>query len=203
MFCRLCGKEIPESSVFCLYCGKVVGATPGQVPRRPSNLPVVLGLTAIAILLVIIVAIAVIRTTKPKEPAPIPPATAPNVPVLHPVAIKLVSGQLLVRAGKYVSTKFQIDPARMQQAHVAGRFRASGGTGNDIQVVLADEDAFENWINGHEARVLYGTEKVTNGRIDVSISEAGTYILAFSNAFSSFSDKDVFAEIELRYLTAQ
>jgi hypothetical protein len=89
----------------------------------------------------------------------------------------------------------------MQDARVVGSFRASGGSGNDVQVVLAEESEWENWVNGHEARVLYSTGRITTGKIDVPIAEAGTYYLAFSNAFSTFSEKDVFAEVELRYLT--
>jgi hypothetical protein len=37
------------------------------------------------------------------------------------------------------------------------------------------------------------------GNINVAITEAGIYYLAFSNGFSAFTDKTVFAEIELRY----
>lgn len=74
----------------------------------------------------------------------------------------------------------------------------SGGTGNDIQVVLAEESEFQNWINGHQTHALYSTPKVTAGRINVAIREPGTYYLAFTNSFSVFSSKTVTADIELR-----
>jgi len=134
------------------------------------------------------------------EPAPTGSQTENPTPVLQPVSEKLFSGQSVVRAGKYVFVKFQFDSEKMRDARVVGTFHASGGSGNDIQAVIAEESEFENWRNGHQARVLYSTDKVTNGKFDVSITETGTYYLAFSNAFSLFTDKDVFAEAELRYL---
>ena len=74
-----------------------------------------------------------------------------------------------------------------------------GRSGNDIQSVLAEESEWENWINGHNARLLYSTQKTTNGKLDVPIAEEGTYYLGFNNAFSIMSDEYVFAEIELPY----
>ncbi len=204
MFCPSCGKEIPDGSTFCLHCGKAVGATAeGETRKHSSKLLVALGVGAVVILLAVILGVTVREVKTPNELAPSPAAGTPPTPLLRPVTVKLASGQLVVRAGKYVSQRFAVDPLRMQQARVIGHFRASGGAGNDIQVVLADEDAFENWINGHQAQVLYATDKLTNGSIDVPVTQAGTYYLAFSNTFSTVSDKDVFAEIELRYLTPQ
>ena len=82
---------------------------------------------------------------------------------------------------------------------VVGSFRASGGSGNDIAAVLAAESEFENWINGHQARALFATDKVTMGQLNVLITQSGTYILAFNNRFSLSTPKTVSADIELRY----
>jgi hypothetical protein len=65
---------------------------------------------------------------------------------------------------------------------VVGSFRASGGSGNDIAAVLAAESEFENWINGHQARALFATDKVTMGQLNVLITQSGSYILAFNVA---------------------
>jgi len=56
-------------------------------------------------------------------------------------------------------------------------------------------------MNGHQAHVLYSSGKTTNGRLDVPITQPGTYCLAFSNAFSLVSAKTINADIELEYLT--
>lgn len=140
------------------------------------------------------------RKEPPKQP-PVAQSIQPPAPVLIPVTEKLTSGQTVVRAGKYIRMKFSVDTEKMQDVRVIGSFHASGGSGNDIQVVLAEESEFENWINGHQARALYSTEKITNDKMDVEITQSGTYILAFSNTYSLLTDKDVFAEVELHYKT--
>jgi len=147
------------------------------------------------------------------EPLRAPVLESPAVPALRPITLKLAPTllrQLVVPARDYVAITFKVDPA-MQQARVVGSFRASGGWGNDIQIVLADQAQFENlheillskglkWL---QRRVLYATAAVTNGQINVPISQAGTYYLVFNNLFSLLSAKQVFAEVELRYLAAQ
>jgi predicted nucleic acid-binding Zn ribbon protein len=200
MFCPSCAKQIPDASTFCLHCGKSVQA-PQKQGRKLSKVAW-LSLGVVIALVIFFGGPAILDTLKepPKQP-PIAQAPQPPAPVFVPVTQKLTSGQLVVRAGKYIRTKFSVDTEKMHDVRLVGGFRASGGSGNDIQVVLADENEFENWINGHQARVLYSTGKTTTGKIDVAIMEPGTYILAFSNVFSMFADKDVFAEVELRYKT--
>jgi hypothetical protein len=73
------------------------------------------------------------------------------------------------------------------------------GSGNDVEVLLADEDNFTNWRNRHPAQVLYQSGKVTVGEIDVPINTPGNYYLVFNNAFSAFAAKTVEANVELRY----
>ena len=116
---------------------------------------------------------------------------------------KLLSGEYVVKAGEYRHVTFTFNPEKMENARVIGRFHASGGSGNDIEAVLADESEFENWVNADEARVLYSTGKITNGKIDVPITQPGTYYLVFSNVFSLLADKEVSADIELRYLVRE
>ena len=112
---------------------------------------------------------------------------------------KLVSGQIVVGPGQMQWIRFQVDTTKMMSVRVVGRFNVSGGTGNDIQAALADEDNFENWKNGHPASVLYDTGKTTVGSLDVRIGAPGTYYLAFSNKFSALSQKYVYPDIELQY----
>ena len=197
MFCATCGKEIPDGSAFCLHCGKPitgqVEAPPHVTKRRRWVLYLVALLAGVALIVVVV-------SRLNYEPPPTGSQAENPTPVLQPVSEKLFSGQSVVRAGKYVFVKFQVDPEKMHGPRVLGTFHASGGSGNDIQAVIAEESEFENWVNGHQARVLYSTDKLTNGKFDVSIIEAGTYYLAFSNTFSLLTDKDVFAEVELRYL---
>ena len=123
------------------------------------------------------------------------PARTPSIRYI-PVTQKIASGQIVVRANGYVQYRFQITPD-MRDAHVNGRFNASGGTGNDIEVVIATEEEFTNWINGHQARVFYSTQgRETTDTFDVRLAP-GTYYMAFNNRFSAFSAKDVFLEVDL------
>ena len=88
----------------------------------------------------------------------------------------------------------------MINVRVVGRFNVAGGSGNDIEAIITDEDDFENWKNGHPARTLYSTGgKTTVGNIDVAVPATGTYYLGFNNRFSAFADKFVDGNVELRY----
>jgi hypothetical protein len=199
MFCPSCGKELPDASSFCNHCGKPTAATQGAAPataQKKSGVPP-LQLIGIVILfcLVVMGGIRVLTSPSVSTPAPTPPAPAP---VFVPMSTKLFTGQMVVKAGGYVTNKFTVQ-AGMLNFRVSGQFNASGGTGNDIQVVLADEDEFENWRNGHQAKVFYSTEKITTGKLDVGALPPGRYVLALSNMFSTFTDKYVFAEIEAHW----
>jgi len=46
-------------------------------------------------------------------------------------------------------------------------------------------------------------EKITTGKLDVGTLPHGRYVLAFSNTFSTFTDKDVFAEVEAHWTAKQ
>jgi hypothetical protein len=82
-------------------------------------------------------------------------------------------------------------------ANVVGRFRAEGGSGNDIKCLILDADSFENWRNGHRVRTYYNSEKITVANINVTLPE-GNYVLVFDNTFSSVSNKAVTANVEMR-----
>ena len=115
-----------------------------------------------------------------------------------PVNQKIATGQLIVKSGGYVQYRIRINP-EMRDARISGSFNVGGGSGNDIEAVLAGENEFPNWINGHEARVYYGTGgKKTTDRFSVRLGP-GDYILAFSNKFSVLSDKQVFLNVDLNY----
>ncbi|GEM_PF-5483997 len=131
------------------------------------------------------------------QPAPTPPP--PPQPIFIPRTEKLFTGQLQVRPGQMIYKEFHIDTDKMSDVRVFGRFSAMGGMGNDIQAVLSDGDNFENWKNGHPAPALYSTQKVTVGELNTPILQSGTYYFCFSNRFSAFTSKQVFAEINLTY----
>lgn len=99
-----------------------------------------------------------------------------------------------VGAGSMSSFPFTVD----RPAHVFGRFQAAGGDGNDIEALIADAGNFANWKNGQPARVIYQSNKVTAGSIEVMLPP-GQYDLAFNNRFSSLAAKTITASIVLNH----
>jgi hypothetical protein len=83
-------------------------------------------------------------------------------------------------------------------ANVVGRFRAEGGSGNDIKCLILDGDSFENWRNGHTVNTYYNSGKITVANINLRLGP-GDYILVFDNTFSSVSNKAVTANVELQW----
>lgn len=119
-----------------------------------------------------------------------------------PVSQKIATGQITVKAGGYVQYRMTITPDMIEPI-VSGSFNASGGSGNDIAGIIADEENYTNWINGHQARVFWGTAgKETTGTFQVKLP-SGVYYLVLSNKFSVFTDKQVFLDIDLNYKRAE
>lgn len=79
------------------------------------------------------------------------------------------------------------------------RFEASGGTGNDICVLLLDEDNYLNWCNGHRADALFDGGKATVTKLKAAVKPGQKYILVIDNSFSWTTAKSVQGEIFLRY----
>ena len=127
------------------------------------------------------------------------PSSTPVPKFRHvPVHEKIAIGQIVVRATGWVQYRIVVTP-EMQEPTVTGSFYTSGGSGNDIQAVITDEQNYTNWINGHQAQVLWGTQgRETTGNFEVHL-RPGTYFLAFSNKFSAFSEKQVFLDANLNY----
>jgi len=207
MYCPSCGKEIPDESAFCLKCGKAIlvtaqsagrtaAASPAPISepkKKPSFTIFVLG----ALGLFCLVGIAIVNESK-RPAIPGEPQTT-VAPALTVKTDTLTTGSMAIAAGQMRWIQFLVKPGVMIGTRVSGRFSASGGSGNDIEVLLADEDNFTNWRNRHPAQVLYQSGKVTVGEIDVPISTPGNYYLVFNNAFSGFSAKTVEANVQLRY----
>lgn len=104
-----------------------------------------------------------------------------------------------------VKNKFVVEPSSIAwvqfyigrdelQANLRGRFRAQGGSGNDIEVFILDADGFENYSNGHTVPTYYNSGRVTVANIEAVIQHPGTYYLVMNNRFSAVSNKvvDVF-----------
>jgi predicted nucleic acid-binding Zn ribbon protein len=188
MFCMKCGTQLPDGSQFCSKCGAVTSGT--QMKQRSGRSKTFY--VALAISLPILLVMLWPQLTKMTSSSGLPVG-------LVPATNKLFGGQFVVKAGGYVTNTFSVE-AGMQNFRVAGRYQAVGGTGNDIQAVLATEEEFQNWVNGHEAKVFYSTAQTTTGNLNIGPLAPGRYVLAFSNRFSLLTDKNVSAEVAASWL---
>ena len=118
------------------------------------------------------------------------------VPATRPVSQGdwIVSEAFTIDAGSYSYFEFSVP---RNGRTVVGRFRASGGSGNDVEAFILDEDGFENFQNGHRVRTYYNSGRVTVGNINVFL-DSGNYYLVFNNKFSVVSNKAVNARVSLR-----
>jgi hypothetical protein len=186
MFCPSCGKEIPDNSVYCMVCGKSPSAAlkPTPVERKGPEAKdhttrnIWLGLGAVALVI-----LALVNTVN--RPSSGAGSSAPVREALTPESFPVPAGQIQYYTFTLTGT-----------GRVVGKFEATGGSGNDIAVVITDTDNFENWKNGHQARVNYQSGKITVGNINTNLGP-GTYYLAFSNAFSALTAKTVTSNIVL------
>jgi hypothetical protein len=197
-------KRIAEEQYRAEVRSKLKGES-GAPDKQSSRLSWILGIGAV----LIVGAIIWSNSNRPKtsdDGAPAAQAASKPAPVPKtryvPVNQKIATGQIVVKANGYVQYRLTITP-EMVEPTVTGSFNASGGTGNDIQAVIADETNYTNWINGHQAQVFWGTQgKQTTGNFEVKLAP-GMYYLVFGNRFSAFTEKQVFLEVNLNFKKAE
>ena len=198
-------KRIAEEQYRAEVRAKLQGEHAAPV-KTPSRIPWILGVGAVLIIGAIVLTNSRSQSKTGDGGGTVAQAASNSAPVPKtryvPVSQKIVTGQIIVKANGYVQYRIMITP-EMVEPTVTGSFNASGGRGNDILAVIADEENYTNWINGHQARAFWGTQgKQTTGNIEARL-KPGMYYLAFSNKFSAFTDKQVFMEVDLNYRKAE
>ena len=74
------------------------------------------------------------------------------------------------------------------------------GKRNSIEVCVMNDDQFVNWTNQHPLRVIYDSQKVTQGTVKVILpTDGGTYHVVFNNEFSVLTPKAVETSLILKY----
>jgi hypothetical protein len=190
VFCLHCGKEIPDHSRFCLSCGKSLAPPSKEQTHKSSRGP--LYLIGIAILAVLLAILFNVNSGGPGH-------GFNSEATYQTVSQPLLSGQIVVGPLQYYSVHLTIDRTVMRDPRVVGNFRASGGTGNDVQVALGEDNEFANWINGHPGRMLYATPQTTTGSLLVPMRQSGNYTFVISNKASLISSKNVFGDVKLLF----
>ena len=91
----------------------------------------------------------------------------------------------------------------MTSVKLTGRFSASGGARDDVEVfVFATRDDFTNWQSGNAHRAIYQSGRTTVANIDVPL-KAGTYDLVFSNKHAVILLRNIDANVRLEYDTRE
>ena len=111
---------------------------------------------------------------------------------------KIFTGSLAVQAVATAEIPFTVT-ASMRNPRVSGRLTASGGTGNDIEVLILSDADFVNWKNGHDARALYQSGRVTVAVVAAELPGPGGYLVVFSNKFSGFTPKTITGALTLAW----
>ena len=161
---------------------------PPPTPRPKSNTTLII----LVVVIVVVIVGAVIATI-----IAIGTFTVLRTATMQHTA-NIVNGLITVPAGQYEYYQFA-PPAGSTLISVSGSFTASGGSGNDIVVLVMDQTNFVNWQNGHTASAYYNSGQLTTGTITASLPSGGTYYLVYSNTFSGFSSKTVQTTADLSY----
>lgn len=199
MYCPQCGTENPENESICSHCKSKIGATStGPNTAHLLSWLLVIGLLMVAFAylqisgtadsLIQSLFIRVIATSTP-TPTPTPTWVADSIDVATTV--------LLIDAGYYVTQPITVEEG-WRNVRLQGRFVAQGGSGNDVEVWLTDEDGLINYSNGHTFQSWYTSGRTTVATLDVTLGP-GKYYLIFSNTFSVFSEKVVRPDLQLHY----
>jgi hypothetical protein len=149
------------------------------------------------LIFIVPVSLLVFYTSCSQAPPSISPE--PSTAALVPDTRNLVNGVISIGAGEYYNIKFSVATGTMLNARVTGTFKAEGGTGNDIEVLIVDDTSFGKWTNGHKVPELYYSGKVNSANISVAIANSGVYHLIFDNSFSLISSKQVLANVDLQW----
>jgi hypothetical protein len=200
-FCRRCGaaQSVASASVASTSGGAAAAVAPARIPvaaplrQKNSNtlLKVLCGLPLLFILCWILwqenqnaskASLAALQTPMQQHKLTMPEAA------------------FTVRQQNAHSFRFVV-PSGATNVTMKGHFAAAGGSGNDIEVFVANEDEFVNWQNGHPpTQTFYNSGKVTQDTLNVTLpADVGTYYIVFSNKFSLISPKAVESKIEVDF----
>src|SRR5260370_20228930 len=200
VICPKCQSEQPDNSKFCSQCAAPLAA--GQKGVVKSKIPTWLVVVLVLGLLFIGASVRSLMQDNERLRAnqrKIAPVVTYENPQPQPHSVNLTNGAATISAAASTCYKFTV-PENVSQVAVNGHFTATGGTGNDIECYILDEDGFVNFKNGHPSRTYYNSGKVTQAKIGVANLSPGTYYIMLDNRFSLFTPKAVQIEATLSYM---
>jgi hypothetical protein len=190
MICLKCKSEQPDTSKFCAQCAEPL-LTTGT--RNKKFVPLLVG--GCVLLFILLMVQNSTRTNTQNYALQVQMAQM-NAPKSH--SLPITNGAVAIPAASYSWYTFAV-PVGASTIAVNGHFSASGGSGNDIECYLLDDDGFANLKNGHPAHTFFNSGKVTQAKIGAILTLPGTYHLVLDNRFSLLTPKAVQVNAVLSY----
>jgi hypothetical protein len=193
LVCPDCGHDVSDAAPSCPGCGRPrVRDGVAEPWKRKHSVLNVIGSILGVLLLLGIVSKGIVSLVSSDA------VGSSSSPHLVAKVQKIATGQIRVAAADTVYYKIEIRPDMLDPS-IKGSFEAAGGSGNDIVAAITDADNFQNWVNGHQAQVIWTTPgQLTTGSFNVKL-RPGTFYLGLSNRFSPVSDKQVALDVDLAY----
>ena len=204
---------MPDEAVFCMGCGVRIHSTQ-ELPEtvEGENTPKRWPKPLIVMVLVIVIggvslAIARLLDEERRQIKPYPPSIGTVVSTFVPTpkptpqwekgSHQVGTEALALRPGYIHWFPFEV-PGDWRNVRLKGRFQAQGGSGNDVQIVVTDEDGLTNFRNRHGFRSWYNSQKTTVDSVNIQLPP-GQFYLVISNSFSVFAHKSVTMNFQLNY----
>jgi hypothetical protein len=184
MYCSQCATEVPERAKYCPNCAAPQSSVS---PRAEDTGPKPRSIGRKIFILILLLFLCFLGNVWYSQ----------NYDITTP----LLEKASVINPGEYVFIRFAV-AGGAKNIRVDGRFQASGGSGNDVEVFIVDENGLLNFKNDHSVSTYYNSGKVTADTLNVQLPPAAapvTYYLVLSNTFSLLSDKIVNGNITLHY----
>ena len=145
----------------------------------------------------IVVPSLILGCSAPPESATTPQSPKPSNPA--PQSHNLINATIVISPGGYFDIEFSVDLTTMHDVRVVGSFTTSQNVGGDTEVMITDDMAYTDWIDGRQVSMLYTSGNKTTANIDLPITTSGAYHLVLSNNDAELSSKQILATIELEW----
>ena len=198
--CPKCKADAPEAAQFCQQCGEPLSEHAKTINRSKNPAWAWVALLFSLAMLGFIVFHIMTDISKDSASATKPQMTGATALAPQAHFVTIVNNAATVNASSFAWYTFVVPPNANTVA-VNGHFTATGGSGNDIECYILDEDGLANLKNGHPSRTYFNSGQVTQAKIGAVLPpRPGTYYIVLDNRFSLITPKAVQINAALSYV---